>query len=652
MKFASEHPETERALTRWANPAKPCAPSFFFWNQGFEMQKSQVGLLQSLIYHIVRSHPAIIPQVCPERLNHERWEIDELKSLLRKILSLPESEFPVKFCFFIDGLDEYSGNEEELVKVLAILEDAAYSHVKLCISTRPRIVLDREYKDRRETPLDIQEFTRDDMKTYVQAKLETNNKFRELQATSRPACDRLLRQLADQAQGVWLWVTLVTHDLVHAVNRSENVRTLERILNQFPRDLEDYFAHIIQGIKPNFKEEMAQFFLITVEELQPLPLFAFSLLDREKGDPNYAISARLLPLGDAEVEAVDERWKGRMHNRCGDLLIVDEGRHPTFLLHPVDFLHRTVREFLREFYYEKLQSELPAGSDFKPLVSLCRMMLFLLKSLDPVELRNSASITQLMKIVDELLYYAYEAEKRDPSPEPNQALVAVLDEMDRTNAHHARAMRNHWTHMRDSPTTRGYDEYREGGHCSFLALAVQSRLVKYVRTKLRSDPKRIRKAGRPLLDYALRPRRVTPISMPYHSDREETSIDIDMVRLLLEHGADPNQKVHLNDGRTVWALFLVSCYEMAQRGEAAARLRAVWVRVSELLITSGADMDAWIENDDSHGVRNFSVMTVTGLLESIFGEDEARRLVSLAIDRRAKHQGHRWYSSLWSLWRK
>ena len=357
-------------------------------------------------------------------------------------------------------------------------------------------------------------------------------------------------------------------------------------------------------------------------------------------------------LLDTEVQDVDKLWKGRMQNRCGDLLVVDDGRHPTFLLHPVDFLHRTVRDFLRDCYYKRLQDELPAGSDFQPLVSLCRMMLVLLKSLDPIELRNNASITRLIKLVDELLYYAHEAEKRDPSPEPAQALISLLDELDKTNCHYALAMRNHWTHMRDSPATRGYDEYREGGHCNFLALTVQARLVKYVRTKLQTDPKRMRKSGRPLLDYALRPRRVTPISMPYHSQREDTSVDIEMVRLLLEHGADPNQKVHLNDGRTVWALFLLSCHEMVQRDEASAALRAVWKRVSELLITNGADLGAWIENEDRRSARGFPVMTVPTILETLFGEDEAQSLRALAGARQERHSGSRWYSNWWSSWRR
>ena len=93
----------------------------------------------------------------------------------------------------------------------------------------------------------------------------------------------------------------------------------------------------------------------------------------------------------------------------------------------------------------------------------------------------------------------------------------ILNEVERVNVHNTPTLDNHWTHMRDSPAPRGYDEYREGGNCKFLALAVQARLVKYVRAKLDAEPSQIKKAGRPLLDYALRPRRVTPISMPYHS---------------------------------------------------------------------------------------------------------------------------------------
>lgn len=34
---------------------------------------------------------------------------------------------------------------------------------------------------------------------------------------------------------MWLWVYLATHDLVHAINRDENINTLQRIFYELPK---------------------------------------------------------------------------------------------------------------------------------------------------------------------------------------------------------------------------------------------------------------------------------------------------------------------------------------------------------------------------------------------------------------------------------
>jgi hypothetical protein len=170
------------------------------------------------------------------------------------------------------------------------------------------------------------------------------------------------------------------------------------------------------------------------------------------------------------------------------------------------------------------------------------MFLVMLKSLPDVDFKD-ASINKVIGLTDELLYYAHETEKIDISL--STPLLEVLDEVDRVNSHHARDIKNHWTHARDSPATRGSDEYREGRNCNFLALAVQARLVKYVRAKLNTDSNNLHKRGRPLLDYALHPRRSTPIRIPYHSQREDPSIDTTLIELLLDHGEDPNQLVNI-----------------------------------------------------------------------------------------------------------
>lgn len=154
----------------------------------------------------------------------------------------------------------------------------------------------------------------------------------------------------------------------------------------------------------------------------------------------------------------------------------------------------------------------------------------------------------MIGLTDEHMYYANEVE-RNLFPNEQTPLVSLLDELDSVNSRYAHNMKNHCTHARDSSASRGLDMYREGGQCNFLALAVQARLVRYVRAKLQADKRNLQKRGRSLLDYALRPRRLTPIAMPYHSIRDDPSVDIDMVEMLLDYGADPNQSVHIYDGK-------------------------------------------------------------------------------------------------------
>ncbi|KAI4621947.1 hypothetical protein J4E80_004322 [Alternaria sp. BMP 0032] len=513
MKFVTEDSRTYEHLRKWAGTTKLCTASYFFWNQGHEMQMSQRGLFQSLLYQILKSLPRLIESVCPSHLEHEEWEVEELKAIFARIAT--QEDLEVKFCFFIDGLDEYDGAEEDVVNVLEFLSDS--KDIKICASTRPRKVF-KEFFHKQSRTFDIKDFTKEDIGRHVQRELAENEKFRRLE-NSNFACETLTKAISDRAQGVWLWVYLVTRDLVRAVNRNEGVDMLWKIMTQFPADLEKYFSHILKAVESQYLEEMSQIFLITVDELQPLPLYAFSLLlESECKNPAYAINLPIRPLRDSDLKSEYPTWKERIENRCSDLLIVDDEDHQ------VDFLHRTVRDFLRDNYYPQLQANLK--DKFSSTSTLCRMCLVMLKSLPDIDFKSPSSINKVIGLTDELLYYAYETEQADQSP--MSTLVEVLDEADRVNIHHARGVRNHWTHARDAVGTRGLDVYEEGDTYNFLALTVQARLVKYVRAKLNANKEFARKGGRPLLDYALRPRRITPIRMPYHSKRDDPSVNVDI----------------------------------------------------------------------------------------------------------------------------
>jgi hypothetical protein len=59
--------------------------------------------------------------------------LSHLSGTWNALLELPHVS--TKFCFFIDGLDEYSGDEEETLRLM--LDISSSSNIKICVSSRP-----------------------------------------------------------------------------------------------------------------------------------------------------------------------------------------------------------------------------------------------------------------------------------------------------------------------------------------------------------------------------------------------------------------------------------------------------------------------------------------------------------------------------------
>lgn len=271
-------------------------------------------------------------------------------------------------------------------------------------------------------------------------------------------------------------------------------------------------------------------------------------------------------------------------------------------------------------------------------MSLCRIMLFFLKKQPRRDLASSEHYNRIIGLVDDLLYYAREAEIHEQFQGSTTSPVAeILDEVDRVNTalmKGATRRGNHWTNARDPPRSRGQDEYRENGNCNYIALMIQARLVKHVRGCLEADLKNCLKNGRPLLDYALRPRRIMPIDVPYHSQRAEANIDLDMVDLILEKGAKPNQVVHSHEDHTVWALFLISCRESVRRAEVTDISREAWYRACKMLIERGARHDCL----GSEGVQQ--------ILYAVFTDVQASHL----LQRMEQLERERLAANTWGQW--
>lgn len=67
MKYLYNYSKTGAALREWATGKDLVVAGFFFWSAGTSMQKSQEGLLQSLLMCILKQRPALIPHLYPDR---------------------------------------------------------------------------------------------------------------------------------------------------------------------------------------------------------------------------------------------------------------------------------------------------------------------------------------------------------------------------------------------------------------------------------------------------------------------------------------------------------------------------------------------------------------------------------------------------------
>lgn len=272
MKNLFNDERTAEGLREWAAGNIIHTASFYFWNQGSELQKTGLGLFQSLLYQILRSAPDFIQNVCRDRLHHEPWTMEEFYDTLERLAK--RDGIPARFCSFVDALDEYKGAEKDIVCVLGALCGSVY--VKMCVSSRPGRQYE-SYVSREERGFVIAKFTRVDMQNHVDIRLQESPNWRKLMA-SDPSGSEIVSDISTRAGGVWLWVSLVTDETVKEVEKNEEMDTLRNIVTEFPDDLYRYFERMIKKTPAQHREEMAQTLLVVVSARKPLPLYAFRFL--------------------------------------------------------------------------------------------------------------------------------------------------------------------------------------------------------------------------------------------------------------------------------------------------------------------------------------------------------------------------------------
>jgi hypothetical protein len=393
MRYIFDGPETRQHLKVWAGANHLESSAFFFWNSGTLEQRSQSGLLRSLLYQALSKRPDLVRYIFPEEVTENNtllarrggevwnWSLPVLKRGFERWVNLA-CNASMNLCLFLDGLDEYDGDHESIVDFFKSISSSHSSQIKLCISSRPWVVFDEGFQGLPR--LRLQDLTYGDIEAYVQGELRSHPRMQQLAQAEPSHASELVTEMVTKASGVFQWVILIVRSLLSGLRNPDDIAVLRKRLLDLPADLSSLYTHMLNHVEPLYNEQASQAFQI------------YGAISKERGIDTNAVTALefqlaiaatphnpwslMTPMTDEEVKTRCEDLDVHLKSRCDGLLEIHTGEttrpgrpwgapikyfdvvKPT---QKVNYLHRTVKDFLEtEDVRTKLLND--GTADFDP----------------------------------------------------------------------------------------------------------------------------------------------------------------------------------------------------------------------------------------------------------------------------------------------
>ena len=644
VKYIFNDPRSSKALSSWSGTKPTLVANFYFWNGGTSDQRSQAGLLRSLLFQLLQHQPGIMASLFPEeyqrlqensRLEHAprmMWTLKSLQEALERLIQLPNP--PMNMCFFIDGLDEFESSDEKndyQYLADAIKRLAACPFAKICVSSRPMLVFEEAFRN--QSGLRLQDFTTEDIRHYVHDKLALHPKVQELAGDQPHQRDFLVKEVSEKAQGVFLWVKLVVRSLLDGLGNHDHVEDLQTRLRLLPAELERLYRHMLMRVEPMYLRKASEVFELirTARKIQdmsrkdgqrtvPVTVLQLALAMEDNPVPWGARDRRT--AGKLNTEC--DKMRDRLHSWCAGLLEVPDffwnrldPTNPTAAFRTkisweVAYLHRTARDFLEsESVWDSLQQHLSKSFEPYSLLLKSTVRLYVVAGpFVPAPLGFGLFRKELLEPITQALVYAQRAEAVT-----NNGQYDFVEALDRIANDHLKIWSDgfigHWSRFLDrGEVATSYD--------SFMQVAVAYDLCGYVLQKIDHDHSRFLQRVREGLEQedpawrqhycrshagfdgieskvqAVRGVRSNP-KEPLETVTEAhpfTLLDIAlrpsfrsirMVRILLEHGADPNE---VSNWDRNWEHVLHRAEISFKQGQEGKK----WLQVIGLFLAHGVDI--------------------------------------------------------------
>ncbi|KAL8900482.1 MAG: hypothetical protein Q9192_001043 [Flavoplaca navasiana] len=364
MKHIVREDLTSQLLANWERGTDLLVVTFFFWHTGSSLQKSIEGLLRSLLYQIGDQWPGLVSFLdtrkgmgngetkVPKTLRLPEWTEQRLLSLLKRFLE--QKPGSVTVCAFIDGLDEFTGDEDTLLDIIRFFSKSP--HCKICVSSRPEQAFLHEFQ--LCPKLRVQDLNRQDLERMINQRLLPRLTTHRSTSQKSDHLHMIVDSLTERSSGVFLWLDLVIKDLIKGLRNEDTLEELQSRIDRAPDTIDGMYSRSLTNSGPHYLETALRYLhvMITADDLGiASTLLRFALIEPEPWD--FITRNELDYFTSPHFRFICERIETRLVSRCGSLLeIIDDGYgvidgNPLeYYDRTIEFMHRTVIEFLREKY--------------------------------------------------------------------------------------------------------------------------------------------------------------------------------------------------------------------------------------------------------------------------------------------------------------
>ena len=359
MKHISTNERTMELLRMWAGDKRLVIAKFFFWRHGTEYQRSFKGLLRSLLHSILAQYPDLIKSVFPKQWEMARQGIPfhfleaHIKDAFDGLIHRKEVCSETRFAFFIDGLDEFEGEEDRLIKALFDWVGSSTKSIKFCVSSRELTIFQTRFASCPKFRL--HELTQRDILTFIQETLSHNEDVKA--ASNFRDFAEIGALILDKAEGVFLWVSLVLKEMERGLAGGDSFETLKKKVDFLPIEVERLFRHIFVSIQETHPIDRRRAFIILDHVLQDTwderierepRLLELSFLEEFERDVDFAAST-IRNTSTASVEERLKRYQKQIDSSCRGFVNVVAKSAGSWCRHHEDVVvlaHRSLAEFL------------------------------------------------------------------------------------------------------------------------------------------------------------------------------------------------------------------------------------------------------------------------------------------------------------------